>query len=193
MLFRRHVREGARSGTGRRDQRHGRAAVIGPGLLRQSEVEHFDHVAVGLEHDVLRLDVAMHDGPRVGLCQRIGDLLGDRHQLALGQRALAQALRQRVAFDVLHREERPAAVFADFVDRAHVRVIERGRGLRFANQARVAGLVTVGSGDDLDCHEPLQRRILREVHLAHAAGAELAQNAIPADGLGRHPALLSFT
>jgi len=51
------------------------------------------------------------------------------------QRAAAQVLRERATGDVFQGEERPAAMFADFVNLHDVRVAQPGHRLGFPNQA----------------------------------------------------------
>ena len=45
---------------------------------------------------------------------------------------------ERLAFDQLHGDERQAVGFADFVNDADVRMIERGGGARFTHQPGAA-------------------------------------------------------
>ena len=83
-----------------------------------------------------------------------------------------------VALQVLHDDERPAVVFADVVDGADVRVVERRCRLRFAGEP-AQGLRFAGElvGDELESHEAAQARVLGLVHDAHAAFAELVFDA----------------
>ena len=66
----------------------------------------------------------MDDAGAVRLVERLGDLNGDFQRFADRQRAVLQPRRQRLAFEVLHDEERGAPLLADVVERADVRVIE---------------------------------------------------------------------
>ncbi len=68
----------------------------------------------------------------VRLVQGIRDLDGHRERLIQGQRALLQPLRQRVALQVLHDQEVDPVLGADVIERADVRVVQAGDGLRLA-------------------------------------------------------------
>ena len=57
-------------------------------VLGDAEVHHFD-VAVGADHDVGRLQVAMDDAALVREVNRFGDLRRESHGLFARQRALA--------------------------------------------------------------------------------------------------------
>ena len=78
-------------------------------------------------------------------------------------------------------QERDAAVLADLVDGDDVVVLDGGRGLGLAEEARwplPAG--AQGRLHHLQRHLPLELRILGQEHDAHAAGPEHLQDAIAA-------------
>src|SRR5262249_38850968 len=78
---------------------------------------------------------------------------------------------ERLARDQLHGDE--AALFPDLVDRADVRVIERGCVAGLAQQARAGrGVAHDICGEDVERHLALQVLVERAVHLAHAARTE---------------------
>ncbi len=103
-------------------------------------------LAVGADHDVLGLEVAVDDAALVCEEDRAGDL--DEHLEEPEERELAHGLRlarphiphdlgERSPADELHREEEaPLVVEADLVDRNDSRVLELGRGLRLLDEAR---------------------------------------------------------
>ena len=68
----------------------------------------------------------------VRLVQRVRDLDGDRERLIQRQRPLLQPLGQRVALQVLHHQEVDPVLGADVMERADVRVVQTGDGLRLA-------------------------------------------------------------
>ncbi len=80
------------------------------------------------------------------------------------------------------------------VDRADMRMIQRGKSLRFTFEASEA--VRIGSeclGQDLERDVAIQLRIARAIHLAHAARPEQAQDFVCAKPCTRrqsHEALL---
>ena len=69
--------------------------------------------------------------------------------------------------------KRDAVLFADVVQRADVRVVQAGDGLRFALEALLhLGVVGEVRRQDLDRDRAVQPRVGGLVDLAHAAGAE---------------------
>ena len=85
---------------------------------------------------------------------------------------------QRGAVHVLHDDEAPAVgKLAERVDRADVRVIERRGAARLALEAgKTRGVAREGRGQDLHGDLAAEPAVPREVHLAHPAPAERAEN-----------------
>jgi len=81
------------------------------------------------------MDVAVDDAGPVGDVERRPDLQGNVDGLADWQRAPADQVGERTAVEQFHCDERPAVVLADLVNRADVRVIQRGSGARLAREA----------------------------------------------------------
>ena len=79
--------------------------------------------------------------------------------------------RNRLSFDVLHDDEVDPIALADVIDGGDVRMIQRGRGLRFAREAkhtvRVHRRIT---RQNLQRDSSIQSRVSK-VDLAHTAGA----------------------
>lgn len=88
-------------------------------------------VAVGGDHHIGWLQIAMDDAALVREVKRFGDLGREPHGLFTCQRALAQTIAQRRAVDVFHRDKRTRRVLVHFVDLADERVIESRCGLGF--------------------------------------------------------------
>ena len=112
------------------------------------------------------------------------------------QRPLLQPIGQRLAFQVLHHEERRAVVLADVVERADVRMIELRDRARFAveplAELRVGGEAL---GQDLDRDGAIEARVARLVDLAHAARADRRRDFVRAEasaGGQRHRAVCVF-
>ena len=129
----------------------------------------------------------MDDAARVGAHERAGDLCQDPGRLGELERAALDASGERFAFVAGHRDEVMALPFADFVDGADVRVVERTRCAGLAQQARlgVAAAQLVGA-DELERHLAVERLVLGQVDDAHAPLAELGQHAIVRDSLADH-------
>ena len=109
-LFRGHVGNGADDGAcARLDRRRNRRLRIRgrtrtPRERGDAEVEHL-HVAVGPQHQVVGLDVAMDDRRGMRGRERRCRLDGDVEDLAQRQRAARDPLAQRLALDELRDEE----------------------------------------------------------------------------------------
>ena len=69
--------------------------AAGAGLLGEAEVEDL-HLALGVEHQVLGLEVAVDHAGGVGVAQGVGDVAGDAEGLAQGERAAAGLDRELV-------------------------------------------------------------------------------------------------
>ena len=122
QLFGGHVRQSAHDGSLGGE----RLATGGGGSGRrggQPEVQHLD--ASRRQHDVFGLEVAVDDALGMRGFQGVGH----------GQRPPAQARAEGFALHVLHHQETGIALIADIVERADVRMIERGDGPRLALEA----------------------------------------------------------
>ena len=151
----------------------------------QAEVQHLDR-AVGRDLDVGRLQIAMDDAVLVRRFERLGNLPRDRQRFVDGQRAARDPVGERVALDQLQDERVDVAAVLEPVDRRDVRMVERGQHLRLAPEAREA----IRIERQTRRAAPSARRraelgIARAIHLAHAAGAERADDLVRADAACR--------
>ena len=173
-LFRRHVSRGADDRARARGRLGGRIVERDRGArllqFREAEVEHLD-AAVGSDLDVGRFQIAVDDPAIVRRPQRRGDLRRDGKSFVDRHRRAAQAFRQRLAVDQLHDQ----VVGADVVERADVRMVQRGDRPRFAREP-IAELF----GRDLDRDVASEPRIARAIHLAHAARTNALDNLVRA-------------
>src|SRR5689334_8502766 len=86
-------------------------------------------MTVTRDHDVVRLEIAMHDTGRMGLSESFGDVLQTTQklsQVSLHDNRFAQSL----AVYEFHRDKVCGIALADLIDVRNVRMIERCRGLR---------------------------------------------------------------
>ena len=87
------------------------------------------------------------------------------------------------ALHVLHRNEAAIAKVADLVDRHDIGVVERRCGARFLfESAGGFGIARERGLEHLDGDLAAEPRIVRQVHLAHAAAADWRQDLVGADG-----------
>ena len=122
----------------------------------------------------------------VGLVQGVGNRDSHLHGLAERQRATGDTRSERLALQVLHHQEVGVSLPADVEQRADVRMVQPGDGLRFALEAllhfEVLGKVR---REHLDGHRAVQPGIGRLVYLAHAAGADRRNDLVgPESGAG---------
>ena len=130
----------------------------------------------------------MHDALRVRGVERVGDLRAELEHFVERQRALRDAILQRLPVEQLHHHELALpACDADVVERADVRVIEVRDDARFALEALDRFGVGAGFvGQELDRDLAAKARVFRFVDHAHAAGAEARQDLVVRDGLADH-------
>jgi hypothetical protein len=147
--------------------------------LRHTEVENLDALVVG-NHDVARLQIAVHDSDRVGTGQRVSHLSGERDRLREWKPgAAAQELTQAAALNELHRDEHEVGGFLHRVEVNDVGVIERSRRSGLAQEPRstFARFADVRTGK-LESDAPMESRVLGEVDVSHSAASELVQHPV---------------
>ncbi len=143
-------------------------------------------LALGVDPDVVGLDVAVHDPVRVRVSERVGDLApGGDHLLRLqpaGGRAL-EPVGERPARHVARDQARRARVVEDVVDGDDVAVAaEPGGQPRLTPQP----LPRRRAGHARERDPAVEREIVREPHLLARAAAELAlQQIAVGDHAGR--------
>ena len=180
-LLGRHVghrsQHGARVGVRHRAGRVRRVARRRGHQFRKPEVQHFDQ-AVGPAHHVLGLEIAVHDTGGMCCAHGRGDLDDDVEGLA-HREVPHQPMAQRLAIDVLHRDELLAVrPLTQRVDRADVRMIERRERARLAREAGAApGVGGEVQRQDLDGDVATELGVVCAVDLAHAPFAQLAEDA----------------
>jgi hypothetical protein len=111
-----------------------RAVFLVGQQLGQAEVQDLCLPAFG-DEDVRRLEVAMEDVCRVGCAERIRELYAEFQQQFCLQGAFAKQVLQSFSLKKFHRDERPPFELVDVVNRADVRVIQRGSSLGFFAEA----------------------------------------------------------
>ena len=135
------------------------------------------------EKHIRRFDVAMNDSGGVGCRQRVGQRYCRLHHDGKVEWALAQPLLERLALEKLHDDERLVIwCFADVVDGADVRVVQRGDRPCFTLKplARDLGAGQI-SRQHLDRDFAFESRVARAIDLAHSAFAKFGGDFIRAE------------
>ena len=91
---------------------------------------------------------------------------------------------QGLALEQLHRNERLAVLFADFVDGADVRMVQRGSSLRLTPKAfESCGSCAMSSGRNLSATDATEAVVFGFIDHTHPAAAEFFQDAVVRNGL----------
>ena len=156
----------------------------------ETEVSHTQPPLL-VEEQVGGLHVAMDEPTGVRIGEPLGGLGPDGNGLGQAQTGpLVEHVPQRPPAEELEHEERTLLVLAPVVDRQHVRVGQRGRGLCLgpepAEEAAVGGQRRV---QDLDGHTTLQCRVERREHVRRRPASECSLDPVaagkdPTDGFG---------
>jgi len=104
-----------------------------------------------------------------------------RHGVSERKRAAGDPTGEGLALEQFHRNEQLAIVFADFMNLADSRMGEAGGGARFPPEALASVLIHGARMDHFQRDLAAQSLVASAVDHAHAALAELARNAVPAD------------
>jgi hypothetical protein len=129
----------------------------------EPEVQH-ERPAVGADHDVARLEVAVDDVLLVGVVDGVGDVAQRLERLAELQLQAAQG----AALDVLHHDEAAAVLLGHAVDRDDVRMGQARRRERLAREAFGRPFLVGRRHGQLDRDPPAETGIPGLPHLADA-------------------------
>jgi hypothetical protein len=138
-------------------------------VLGEAEVEHL-HAAVGADHDIGRLEVAMDDPPGVRRGERLGDGNRNRQQLVELESARRNQPVERRPLHQLHRDEGNVVRFLDGVNGDDIGMVQRRDGARFTGEA--AAVLAVVGLENFQRDVALEARIAGPVDLAHTPDAE---------------------
>ena len=138
------------------------------------------------QHDVGWLQIAVDDAVRVGVGQRVSQLVRDRQQLTRRDGTAPDARLQRLAVETLHDEVVDARVVPDVVERADVRMLEVGDHPGFTLEAfPPIGIGRRIAGEDLDGDRAAETKVARFVDLTHAPDAEEAEDFVDSEATAR--------
>ena len=191
-LFRRHVRDRADDPSVTREHSGGLARLEGQTRVffqfGEAEVEHLQP-AIGGNHHVGGLQIAMRDAALMGRADRVGQWNGEREQAIEREAGLGDQIRKCLAIDELEREERDAASFFDRMNRDDVRVIERrGRPCLAIEPFAAVRIACQLASQDLERDSALQPGIVGEVDLSHPAFANELNDPVVPEGGPNHAA-----
>ena len=134
--------------------------------------------AVGQE-DVLGLDVTMHEAVVMRVAEGARDFT--RQPQGLVERQLCLALEpgtERFPVHVGHHVEQRLPSRAGIEERHHVRMVQPGRDLDFAEKTILADRLDQGRLHHLDRYPPIVLQVIGEVHRRHTAAADLPNGAV---------------
>jgi hypothetical protein len=121
----------------------------------------------------------MDDAVLVGVLQCVRNLTRYREGLVQRYRSLGNPVGERRTFDELHDER---LAFGESVDTCNVRMVERGEDLRLALEAgEPVGIRGEVLRQHLEGDVPVERRIVRPIHLAHPPCADQGGDFIGAE------------
>ena len=160
--------------------------MITAGLFRQlgqTEVQHL-HTAAVIDHDIGWLQVAMYDASRMRRRERIGHLDRIVDRLLQPQPISRNQPIQGFAVDEFHGDEIDATSLVDIVDGDDVRMIERGGGAGFLDEAMFAlGIGYLCHMQDFQRDVPVQAGVAGLPDSTHSAIAQLLDDPVVGDGL----------
>ena len=170
---------------GAHDLARDRHAGQRPGALGQAEVREIAVLTsrrLG-DEDVRGLDVTVDEALLVRRVERLGDL-GEEvdGSLRIERTAFGDDLGEVGALDVAHGEEEDAVVLACLVDRDDVRVVERCRDPRLAQEALAeANVRGEFRSDDLECHLAAEPLLVGAVDRTHPAAPDEGLDPVAGD------------
>ena len=115
----------------------------------------------------------MHDAALVRRRQRLGERYAQVQNARDRQPAGAHQLGEALALHQLHGQEAHAVALLHRIEHHDVRMIEaRDRPRLALEPGQTIGIARKRFGQHLECHFTPEPRVLRPIHLAHAACAE---------------------
>jgi hypothetical protein len=165
------------------------AGNVGRQGLGDAEVEDLDRLVA--QHDVRRLQVAVHDVTGVRRLQGPGDLDAGAQRPGYRQPPAVYGPLERLAFEQLENEVGHSVALLEAVNRGDVRMVDRGQDLGLAlepgEQLRIGGRL---AEQHLDGHLSTQLGVAGTIDPAHAARTEQADDLVLAQcGAGFHDSL----
>jgi len=179
-LLRRNVMRAAHEQAGLSESGHG-------DVSGDAEIHDF-HRAIGRDHEVLRLDIAVDDAMLVSRLQSCGHLSGDVQGLMDGKRpSLLDQLLHRDPGHVFHDQEVNTPLVAEFQYPYHVRIVQKhGCSSLAMKTLDVLLILRQVRVHDLDGHHRTGPRITGLIYGCHAAHAYFVQYLVVFQSPGYH-------
>src|SRR5215472_2564313 len=97
------------------------------------------------------------------------------------------AMVQSHAIQKLHCDESLTILFADFINRADIRMIQGGGSTRLPTKSlQCLRIFGNAFGKEFECDEPAKLSVLGLVDDTHPTATQLFENAVMRDGLANH-------
>ena len=145
------------------------------------------HLLAAHDHDIGRLDVAVHHAAFMRGGEAVGDLRADLQHTRQRDAFIGHDVAQLGAFQQLHGDIGQVALTANVVDDDHIGVIESAGGLGLAEKTRFvfsARIALHGEVDGLDRDHAGQRGVLGLVHHAHGTASQLGNDLVTTELAG---------
>ena len=137
--------------------------------------------------NICRLDVTVNNALRVCGVERVGDFNCKREQALSFKRLTGNHVLECDAFEILHRDEGTTLIFTDVVNRTNVGMGQRGCGLGLAlKPCERRGIFRQFRRQKFQRDEAMQPGVLGFVDDAHAAAAQLLEDAVMRNVLAVH-------
>ena len=133
--------------------------------------------------DIGRLDVAVSDALRVRRIQPIGNLDREVEQFVDLYEFRPDPVLEGLPFEILHRNEGLAFIFADLINGANMGMVESRGGARFTLKA-FQSLAVLGEmfGQELQGDESAELGVFGLVDYTHTTAAEFLKYPVVRDG-----------
>ena len=154
--------------------------MLGGGAHCLGDAEVHDEGMAAGQHDVVGLDIPVHDALPVRVGQRIEDVAKNPGRVGGRERPFTrQTCPQGLPFDVRHDAVEKARGLPRIDQRQDVGMLQVGRDGDFAEEP----LGAEGGGDlrahHLDGNRAIMLEVTGQVHSGHASGTELALDRVP--------------